>query len=97
MLGYMDMTQTNSSAPETTGVSAPAAPKKRGRKAKPLKVPKAHQGIQYNACKNPTCTNFGAPVPEVADEEAPNLYELAYGGKGFSLLKCAACGEAPPR
>lgn len=90
------MTQTNSSAAETTGISVPTTPKKKGRKAKPLKVPKVCQGIQYNANKNPTCANFGVTVPEVADETAAKFYEFAYGGKGFPLLKCAACGEADP-
>lgn len=53
--------------------------------------PAVHNGIQYNTCKNPKCSNYG-----VTPEEQPDAYGLQYAGKGFPLLKCNACGEVPP-
>lgn len=36
------------------------------------------------------------PVPETLAAGEPKPYDLAYGGKSYPLLKCNACGEAPP-
>lgn len=54
-------------------------------------IPKPHNGIQYNTCKNPRCKHFG-----VHPEDEPKAYSYTYGGKQFPLLKCNSCGETPP-
>lgn len=72
----------------TTKISsaAPATPR----------IPPAHGGIQYNACKNPKCENFGVPAPEKASRGVKGLYAISGGGKDLPLLKCNVCGETPP-
>ena len=62
------------------------------------RVPEAIAGIQVNFCKNPTCANFGVPVPQVATKG-----QLAHGGKNpYALtgstfvggsIRCNVCGE----
>lgn len=64
--------------------------------SKPARIPVPIQNLQYNFCKNPTCTNYGVePIPKTK-QGTPNLYTLVSGGKGFPLLKCSCCGEMPP-
>ena len=78
---------TKKSSAQPNAPARPAAPR----------VPPAHGGIQYNACKNPKCPNFGVPAEDIplrAPTGGP--YSIVSGGKGYPLLKCNACGEAPP-
>lgn len=89
------MTQNKSSAQQTTGVSAPAA-SSQATKTKPARIPKSHDGIQYNACKNPACAQYGLSPPDHATKGVVGPYAITYGGKGYPLLKCNACGEMPP-
>lgn len=60
------------------------------RKAK-YKIPTAHNGIQYNTCKNPKCINFG-----ITPEERPDAYAFKYSDKQYINLSCNGCGELPP-
>lgn len=61
-----------------------------------IRIPLEVNGLQYNHCKNPACTNYG----KVASQESKygnNSYTIAAGGKGhIPLLKCSCCGEMPP-
>lgn len=79
---YLCMTTKKSSAVKT----APAAPR----------VPSEHGGIQYNACKNPKCRQFGLPAEDIPLRSAGGPYAIISGGKVYPLLKCNACGETPP-
>ena len=63
---------------------------------KPVKVTKAYRGIQYNACKNPVCSQYGLPAPETAIKGVTGPYSVVYGGKKYPLLRCNICGEMPP-
>lgn len=60
------------------------------------RIPAAQGGIQYNACKNPKCPQFGMPAPEEAVRAVKGPYALSSAGKGYPLLRCNACGETPP-
>lgn len=63
-----------SSATPNATAKPPAAPR----------VPPAHGGIQYNACKNPKCRNFGVPAEEIplrAPTGGP--YAIVSGGRGY--------------
>jgi len=74
-----------------------ATPNARGKPPAVPRVPPAHGGIQYNACKNPKCRNFGVPAEEIplrAPTGGP--YAIVSGGRGYPLLRCNACGETPP-
>jgi len=81
------MTPTKSQA-TNAGASTPATT--------PPRIPPAQGGIQYNACKNPKCSQFGLPAPEEARRAVAGPYALASGGRNLPLLKCNACGEMPP-
>lgn len=60
------------------------------------RIPPPHGKIQYNACKNPKCKQFGLPAPENAKRGVPGPYAIVGAGKGYPLLKCNCCGEMPP-
>lgn len=60
-----------------------------------VRIPIKYKNIQYNFCKNPNCINFGVE-PIESKKEGRSLYMMPSGGKHFPLLKCVACGEAPP-
>ena len=59
------------------------------------RIPVEVNGIQYNFCKNPKCSNFGVPASQ---EKLPenNAYIIGRGGVDLPLLKCTCCGETPP-
>lgn len=76
--------------PTAPAPAAPAIPQPHRR------IPKPHGGIQYNACKNPACIQYGLPAPASAARGGKGPYALVGGGKGYPLLKCNACGETPP-
>lgn len=77
------MTTEKSLGPQTTANPVP-------------RIPPASGGIQYNSCKNPKCANFGVPAPEKATKGVMGPYALSSAGKGYPLLRCNLCGEAPP-
>lgn len=60
--------------------------------------------IQVNACKNPSCANYGVPVALARfarRSKAPpgtkgTQYMLAASGKGLPTLHCLLCGEYMP-
>lgn len=57
-----------------------------------LRVPPEVNGIQYNFCKNPKCSNFGSPAP--AESKAGVLGPYALTGTGTTRsMRCNACGE----
>ena len=60
------------------------------------RIPPVHAGLQYNACKNPKCPQFGMPAEDIPLRSPPGAYSILSGGKGYPLLKCNACGETPP-
>jgi hypothetical protein len=66
------------------------------RKTRYQNVPLAANGIQYNVCKNPRCTQYGQPPAETNSWSEDGPYSLGYSGKGFHVLTCNACGETPP-
>lgn len=88
------MTTKKSSAAPTAKTKPTNQPKPRGP-ATP-RIPPAHGGIQYNACKNPRCRNFGVPAPEIAKRAVQGDYAISSGGKDMPLLRCNVCGETPP-
>lgn len=59
------------------------------------RVPPAVRGINVNFCKNPACTNFGIPVPEVGQKGpgAKNEYTIVANGAGIPAARCNHCGE----
>jgi hypothetical protein len=59
------------------------------------RVPPAVRGINVNHCKNPTCFNFGIPVPEVGERGpgAKNTYTIVANGAGIPAARCNHCGE----
>lgn len=59
------------------------------------RIPLEHNGIQYNFCKNPKCSNFGVPANQ-DKTYGNNLYTIVGGGKDLPLIKCSCCGETPP-
>lgn len=58
----------------------------------PGRVPKAVNGIQYNCCKTPNCSNFGVPVEESAPR-GTNKYTAVGVGRNNKGYRCNACGE----
>jgi len=64
--------------------------------SKPPRIPVPSQNLQYNFCKNPTCSNYGIEPPLTSTRGVVGPYTIPSAGKGFPVLKCAACGEAPP-
>jgi transposase-like protein len=78
----------NSQATIPPGSQPPSSPVPR--------IPPGHGGIQYNACKNPRCVQFGVPAPAHAAKGVAGPYALSSAGKGYPLLKCNCCGEMPP-
>ena len=48
----------------------------------PPRLPPAHGGIQYNACKNPKCRQFGMPSEDIALRSLAGPYAIISGGKG---------------
>lgn len=62
------------------------------------RIPEEENGIQYNFCKNPKCSNFG--LPEFENSKRGNhRYTLAGLNVGYGnipLLKCSCCGETFP-
>ena len=81
-----------------TPKASPAQPKLAVAKPGPPLIPPAVGGLQYNACKNPKCPQFGLPATTTqgSGNGAAGPYSIASGGKGYPLLKCSACGETPP-
>lgn len=59
------------------------------------RIPLEHNGIQYNFCKNPKCSNFGVPASQ-DKKYGGNAYTIVGGGVDLPLLKCSCCGETPP-
>lgn len=59
---------------------------------KQQRVPPEVNGIQYNFCKNPKCSNFGIPTPEESKKGIPGPYVINGVGTTRSI-KCNACGE----
>jgi transposase-like protein len=63
------------------------------------RIPFEVNGIQYNFCKNPKCSNFGVPVPE-KQAKGNNSYILTGVNKGgdFNIphVKCNCCGGIFP-
>ena len=76
---------------QTTPAQAPQPP---AAKTTP-RVPPPAAGININHCKNPTCTNFGVPIPEVAQKGpgAVNTYTIVAVGAKAPAARCNACGE----
>ena len=62
---------------------------------KPLRIPKAYKGIQYNFCKNHTCDNYGLE-PNHNDKLGKAGIYSSHGQRNYPLLKCNLCGEMPP-
>ncbi len=78
----------------------PVAPPKLAPGATP-RVPPSAGGIQVNFCKNPTCENFGVPVPETAwkgkaSHGAQSPYTLTGAVGTGASARCNACGEHFP-
>lgn len=57
-----------------------------------LRVPPEVNGIQYNFCKNPKCSNFGIPAPEEGKAGVLGPYAITGSGTTRSM-RCNACGE----
>jgi len=61
------------------------------------RIPPEISGLQYNFCKNLTCSQFGLisdNQPKEKNKKKP--YRFVSGGKNYPLLKCNECGESPP-
>lgn len=66
--------------------------------ANPARIPEEVGGIQYNFCKNASCTQFGVPASQ-HKSRGGNTYNLTGGNKGagnIPSLRCNACGEHFP-
>ncbi len=62
---------------------------------KKQRVPESVNGIQYNCCKNPKCSNFGVPVPDKS-VYGNNPYIATSSNKGDKKLRsfrCNVCNE----
>ena len=60
------------------------------------RIPVEVNGIQYNFCKNPKCSQFGVPASQET-VRGNNTYLVVNGGSsGISLLRCNACREHLP-
>ena len=62
------------------------------------RIPLEHNGIQYNFCKNPKCSNFGVPE-DVDAKRGQYKYTLTGLNQGYGnipLLKCGCCNETLP-
>lgn len=59
---------------------------------KKLRVPPEVNGIQYNFCKNPKCSNFGIPAPEEGKAGVLGPYAITGSGTTRSM-RCNGCGE----
>lgn len=92
----MSMTPTKSQATPAAPQQPSLATSQASKSQATPRIPPAHGGIQYNACKNPKCGQFGVPAPETAKKAVTGPYALSSGGKGYPLLKCNCCGEKPP-
>lgn len=62
------------------------------KRPKIVATPNSYNNLQYNFCKNPKCLHYGIEPSQAV----PGAYSLSYGGKGYPILKCNACGETPP-
>ena len=63
----------------------------------PPRIPAAYDGIQYNSCKNPKCSQFGVHIPEAGIRgKTKGAYTIVSAGKNYPTLKCNTCGEMPP-
>ena len=70
---YIGMTQKISSAMQTT--------------QNPPRIPVDHNGIQYNSCKNPKCSQFGVHILDTRGKgEAAGAYRVVAAAKGYPLL-----------
>lgn len=75
-------------------------PRRIAKRARPLRVPEAHAGIQVNFCRNPTCRNFGV-VPSQESQQGKHgrggvrtdFYKVVGGRTSKAMLVCAICGE----
>lgn len=56
------------------------------------RAPSPVLGIDVNHCKNPVCSNFGVPIPQVS-QYGNNPYTLHATGAKLPAAKCNACGE----
>lgn len=63
-----------------------------------VRIPSQENGIQYNFCKNPKCSNFGVPEDEDAKrgQYRYTLTGLNQGAGNIPLLKCSCCNETFP-
>lgn len=82
-------------SPSSTPVAA------RARRAPPLprtSLPPTSAGVQVNFCKNPTCANYGAPVPMQKTPGVKGTYRLIGAGanKGSIHVRCMLCNEKIP-
>lgn len=73
----------------------------RARRAPPLPrsaLPPTSAGVQVNFCKNPTCANFGVPVPMQKTPGVKGTYKLIGAGanKGSIHVRCSLCNEKIP-
>lgn len=63
------------------------------------RIPLEHNGIQYNFCKNPKCSNFGVPASQ-DKKYGGNTYNLTGVSKGGIVniphAKCNSCGDIFP-
>jgi len=81
-------------------VSAPHPPPQPTMTAAALglpRVPPAHDGMQFNFCKTPTCVNYGVPVPLAVNtgRGAKNPYTSG-GTPQVPGATCTACGTYFP-
>jgi transposase-like protein len=62
------------------------------------RIPVEVNGIQYNFCKNPKCSQFGVPASQekVHGNSTYTLTGLGTGGLNIPLLRCNACREHLP-
>ena len=82
-------------SPSSTPVAA------RARRAPPLlraSLPPTSAGVQVNFCKNPTCANYGVPVPMQKTPGVKGTYRLIGAGanKGSIHVRCMLCNEKIP-
>jgi len=59
------------------------------------RVPPPVDGIDVNFCRNPTCGNFGVPIPGTATRGpgASNPYTVVATGRKSPAARCNVCGE----
>ena len=60
------------------------------------RIPPESDGVQFNFCKTPTCSNYGiSPDPIAArGPGASNKYMIAAAGRAMPIARCSACGES---